>query len=89
MNSGIRDLKSRELYALVQLRKKMGVHFRENIGMSLYLFDTLIQPIILYCSDFWGVLRILKRDPTELLRKDSIVELVHIKFLKQLLGVQT
>ena len=56
--------------------------------MSLYLFDTLIKPIILYCSDFWGVLRILKRDPTELLRKDSIVELVHMKFLKQLLGVQ-
>ena len=57
--------------------------------MSLYLFDTLIKPIILYCSDFWGVLRILKNDPSELLRRDSIVELVQMKFLKQLLGVQT
>ena len=46
VNTGIRDLKSRALYAFVQLRKKMGVHFRENIGMSIYLFDTLIKPII-------------------------------------------
>ena len=57
--------------------------------MSLYLFDTLIKPIILYCSEFWGVLRTLKKDPSELLRRDSIVELVQMKFLKQLLGVQT
>ena len=89
VNTGIRDLKARALYALVQLRKKMGIHFRENIAMSLYLFDTLIKPIILYCSDFWGFLRILKKSPSELLRKDSIIELVQMKFLKQLLGVQT
>ena len=89
VNSGIKDLKSRALYALVQLRKKMGDHFRENIGMSFYLFDTLIKPIILYCSDFWGIFRIYKKDPSELLRKDSIIELVHMKFLKQLLGVQS
>ena len=89
VNTGIRDLKSRALYALVQLRKKMGDHFRENIGMSYYLFDTLIKPIILYCSDFWGILRIIKKDPSELLRKDSIIELVQMKFLKQLLGVQS
>ena len=54
VNTGIKDLKSRALFALVQLKKKMGIHFRENIGMSLYLFDTLIKPIILYCSDFGG-----------------------------------
>ena len=55
VTTGIKDLKSRALYALVQLRKKMGDHFREDRGVSLYLFDTLIKPIILYCSDFWGV----------------------------------
>ena len=37
VNTGIRDLKSRAMYALVQLRRKMGVHFRENIGMSLFV----------------------------------------------------
>ena len=88
VTTGIRDLKSRAQYALVQLRRKMGIHFRENVRMSFYLFDMLIKPIILYCSDFWGVLRIVKKDPSELLRKDSIIELVHMKFLKQLLGVQ-
>ena len=77
------------MYALVQLRRKMGVHFREKVGMSYYLFDTLIKPIMLYCSDFWGILRIRKKDPSDLLRKDSIVELVHMKFLRQLLGVQS
>ena len=89
VNTGIRDLKSRALYALVQLRKKMGNHFREKVGISLYLFDTLIKPIILYCSDFWGILRISKKDPSNLLRRDGIIELVQMKFLKQLLGVQT
>ena len=44
---------------------------------------------MLYCSDFWGILRIRKKDPSDLLRKDSIVELVHMKFLRQLLGVQS
>ena len=89
VNTGIRDLKSRALYALTQLRKKMGNHFREKVGISLYLFDTLIKPIILYCSDFWGILRISKKDPSNLLRRDGIIELVQMKFLKQLLGVQT
>ena len=89
VNTGIRDLKSRALYALSQLRKKMGNHFREKVGISLYLFDTLIKPIILYCSDFWGILRISKKDPSNLLRRDGIIELVQMKFLKQLLGVQT
>ena len=88
VNTGIRDLKSRALYALTQLRKKMGVHFRVNVRMSLYLFDALIKPIILYCSDFWGILRMSKKDPSDLLRKDGIIELVQMKFLKQLLGVQ-
>ena len=89
VNTGIRDLKSRALYALTQLRKKMGVHFRQNVKMSLYLFDTLIKPIILYCSDFWGILRMSKKDPSDLLRKDGIIELVQMKFSKQLLGVQS
>ena len=73
VNTGIRDLKSRALYALTQLRKKMGVHFRENVKMSVYLFDSLIKPIILYCSDFWGILRMSKKDPSDLLRKDGII----------------
>ena len=44
--------------------------------------------MLLYCSDFWGILKIDKRDPCELLPKQNLVDLVHLKFLKQLLGVQ-
>ena len=88
-SQGIRDLKSRTLYALVQLRKKLGDNFRENIRISYYLFDTLVKPIMLYCSDFWGPLCIHKKDPSELLPNSNLVDLVHMKFLKQLLGVQT
>ena len=86
--TGIKDLKSRAL-AVVQLRKKLGDNFRENIKIAFHLFDALIKPIILYCSDFWGPLCIQKNDPSELLPKNNLIDLVHMKFLKQLLGVQS
>ena len=89
VTSGVIDLKSRALYAFVQLRKKLGDHFRNDINISIYLFDTLVRPILLYCSDFWSILKINKKDPCELLPKQNLIDLVHLKFLKQLLGVQT
>ena len=39
----------------------------------------MVKPILLYCSDFWGVLKQPKNNP---------IERVHISFLKQLLGVR-
>ena len=89
VSTGIRDLKSRALYAMVQLRKKLGDNFRENIKIAFYLFDSLVKPIVLYCSDFWGPLCICRKDPSELLPKNNLIDIVHMKFLKQLLGVQT
>ena len=62
--------------------------FRKNLRMSLYLFDALVKPIMLYCSDFWGMLQIDKNNPCELLPKRNFIDLIHMKFLKQLLGVQ-
>ena len=87
VTSGILDLRSRALYAFVQLKKKLGDNFRKHI--STYLFDALVKPIILYCSDFWGILKINKKNPCELLPKQNVIDLVQMKFLKQLLGVQT
>ena len=89
VTTGIQDLRSRALFALTQLRKKLGDSFRNNINITIYLFDALVKPILLYCSDFWGILKIDKRDPCELLPKQNLVDLVHMKFLRQLLGVQT
>ena len=37
--------------------------------------------LVLSCSDFWGILRADKKDPINLLRKDSIVEFIQMKFL--------
>ena len=88
VTTGIQYLKSRALYALVQLRKKLGDNFRRNTKIAFYLFDSLVKPIMLYCSDFWGPLRLNKKDPSELLPKQNLRDLVHMKFLKQLLGVQ-
>ena len=58
----------------------MGDNFRENIMLSIKLFDALISPILLYGSEIWGV------DCNDQIEKDP-AELVQIKFLKWLLGV--
>ena len=88
VSTGIHDLKSRAMSALAQLRRKLGDNFRKNLRMSLYLFDAIVKPIMLYCSDFWGMLQIDKNNPCELLPKRNFIDLIYMKFLKQLLGVQ-
>lgn len=47
---------------------------------TLHLFDTLVKPILLYNSDFWGCLKMPNNNP---------IENVHMRFCKELLGVQT
>ena len=81
VSTGIQDLKSRAMYALAQLRMKLGDNFRKNLRISLYLFDALVKPIMLYCSDFWGMLQIDKNNPSELLPKRNFIDLIHMKFL--------
>ena len=58
----------------------MGNHFRENIKLTMKLFDALISPILFYASEVWGI------DCNGQLEKDP-AELVQNKFLKWLLGV--
>ena len=74
------ELKKVGLKALYKLRKEMGDNFRENIMLTIKLFDALISPILLYGSEIWGV------DCNDQIEKDP-AELVQIKFLKWLLGV--
>ena len=47
--------------------------------ITLHLFDTLIKPILLYNSDFWGCLKMPANNP---------IEIMHMRFCKELLGVQ-
>ena len=80
INSGLKDLRSRANRALAQLRRKLGEIFRTYPVETTQLFDTLVKPIILYMSDFWGCLRLPVNNP---------IEKILNSFLKQLLGVQT
>ena len=79
-NLARQELKKVALKALYKLRKEMGNHFRENIKLTMKLFDALISPILFYASEVWGI------DCNGQLEKDP-AELVQNKFLKWLLGV--
>ena len=63
----------------MKLKKKLGHLFRKHPTTTLKLFDALVRPILLYASDFWGVLKMPKNNP---------VETLFLSFCKQLLGVQ-
>ena len=53
--------------------------FQKHVPTTIHLFDSLIKPILLYASDFWGCLKLPKHNPLETL---------HQRFCKELLGVQ-
>ena len=63
----------------MNLRDKLGKHFNTHIEDVLKLFDSIIKPILLYSSDFWGCLNLPKNNP---------IENLHFTFCKHLLGVQ-
>ena len=50
-----------------------------NSYTTLKLMDSLIKPILLYASDFWGCLKLPKNNP---------IENLHMMMCKQILGVQ-
>lgn len=77
--SGLKDLRDRALRAYHKLKHKMGLHFRLHPFTTISLFDSLIKPILLYSSDFWGCLKMPNNNP---------IENLYMKFCKALLGVQ-
>ena len=79
INSGLKDLKARAMRAFVKIRKQTGVLFQKYPLVSLKLFEALIKPILLYASDFWGILKLPNNNPLEIMQQS---------FYKQLLGVQ-
>ena len=50
-NLAKQELKKVALKALYKLRKEMGNHFRENVKLTMKLFDALISPILVYTSE--------------------------------------
>ena len=81
IKSGLLDLRDRALKAFYKLKNALGDPFRSNVKTTLHLFDTLIKPILMYMSDFWGGLKL----PDE---KHNPIEKLHYMFCKQVLGVQ-
>ena len=79
ISSGLVNLKDRALKAYFKLKRSLGSYFRLHPAITLHLFDTLLKPILLYNSDFWGCLKLPRNNP---------IENVHMKFCKELLGVQ-
>ena len=79
ITSGLKDLKDRAMRAFAKTKKKLGAFFRTKPEITLKIFKSLIIPILLYASDFWGILNLPANNP---------IETVHMSFCKQLLGVQ-
>ena len=79
IKSGLQDLRDRAFKAFMKLRSQLGSSFNQNVQLTLSLVDSLIKPIILYASDFWGCLKPPNNNPLEKL---------DIMICKQILGVQ-
>ena len=76
--SGLKDLRDRATKAWYKIKGRLGINFRKYIDHIDVIFKNLIQPILLYCSDFWGCLKPPKNNP---------IELFFNMFNKQILGV--
>ena len=79
IKTGLNDLKDRALKALYKIKMKMGQCFQKYVRTTLKLFDTLVAPILLYASDFWGCLKLPINNP---------IENIHNRFLKEMIGLQ-
>jgi hypothetical protein len=77
--AGLKNLKDRALKAYYKLKSGLGYYFYSYPGITCYLFDTMVKPILLYASDFWGCLKLGDNNP---------IDNVHMRFCKDILGVQ-
>ena len=60
------------------MKNKLGVFFTSYPTDTIAIFDTIVKPILLYGSDFWGCLPLPRNNP---------IEILHLMFCKHLLGV--
>ena len=79
IKTALDDLRSRALKAYMALKNKLGVCFKDHVDDTTQLFDSLVKPILLYGSDFWGCLKLPHNNP---------IENLHMQFCRQILGVQ-
>ena len=65
INSSLKDLRDRALKAFMKLKRDLGTSFKQDILTTLRLVDTMIKPILLFNSDFWGCMKLHKGNPIE------------------------
>ena len=63
----------------MKLKRDLGTSFNQDIPLILSLIESLVKPILLYASDFWGCFNLPKSNP---------IENFYMSMLKQVLGVQ-
>jgi len=71
-------LEAQAVKAMYAMLKKTSPFGRLSPKISLHLFDSLVQPILLYGSDVWGVRE----------KCYGFIEKVHLQFLRMMLGVK-
>ena len=79
ISTGLNDLRDRAFKAYMKMKNDLGPCFNQDISILLNLMDSLVKPILMYASDFWGCLKLPKNNP---------VENFHLTMCKQILGVQ-
>ncbi len=79
LSTGLKDLRDRAFRALMKIKRDLGTSFNQDIPLILSMIDSLVKPILLYCSDFWGCFKLPKSNP---------IDNLHMAMLKQVLGVQ-
>ena len=67
VRTALEDLKCRALKAYMSMKSKLGSFFTSYPTDTIAIFDTIVKPILLYGSDFWGCLPLPKNNPIEIL----------------------
>ena len=49
----------------MKIKNDLGLSFNHDTKIFLHLIDSLVKPILLYASDFWGYLKLPKNNPAE------------------------
>ena len=78
-------LKNKATRALYALKSKINV-YRLPIHLAFKLFDTLVKPILLYCSEVWEPF--LGTDQKSTSWDETGIERTYSQYLKQILGVK-
>ena len=80
VSNGIKNLQERAMKAYFKMKNAMHESIFRSPKVAFRLFDSILKPILLYASDFWGL-------RPENVSDSPVTEQMHTKFCKWLLGV--